>query len=79
MRSTTRKRRLVGLLRAGRIYDGIDTMLATLPVSASEETKKKALVKELKDIATQEETLYRRMRTLADELDRLPVEKKLLK
>ena len=79
MRSATRKRALISVLRNGGHCDGLETPLATLPVAASDEAKKRALVRELKDIARLEERLYRRKRTLADKLDQLPVEKKLLK
>ncbi len=79
MRSSTRKRRLVSLLRRGRYYFGLEDDVASLPVTAKDEVKKNALVRALKVFSRQETALYQRARALAEMLERLPVENKLLK
>lgn len=79
MRSATRKRRLVAQLQNGRVFDGIDEVLATLPVARKDEAKKRALVRGLRALTRLETIWYQQVRALADRLDKLPIKKKLVK
>jgi hypothetical protein len=79
MRSTTLKRLVLGMVRNAQDMNIAAEALARLPVVAKDEPKKRALVKEVRALAGQDAALYRRMRACADRLDKLPIEKKLVK
>jgi ribosome recycling factor len=87
MRSTTRKKRLVSAIRnavkksalAGPHGETYGEFLRSLPVAPNHETKKQALIKELRDVEKQHHALLRRVRKAVDRLDRLPVVRMLIR
>jgi hypothetical protein len=76
-RAAVLQQRLVALLREGR-GRSLGYALATLPVGRQHEHRKRTLVKALRDLDRRDVALDRATRRLAEQLQALPVEKKLI-
>ena len=83
MRATTRKQRVFYMILRGGDCGAAAEAIATLPVAAKDEAKKKALMKELDAFTRQEDSrdlrAQRAREVLANKLDKLAIEKKLVK